>query len=454
MGKIIKKQKEVAMKPTFTQEQALVANDFEIGYGGARGGGKTWAGQVWLLYDIGHPLFRALVIRRNADDLKDWIDRAKRIYESSTLRAVSNGNPPEFRFPSGAVIRTGHLKDENAYTKYQGHEYHRMVIEELTQIPTEENYLKLASSCRSTISELKPQIFSTFNPDGPGFAWVKRRFNIQGTPREPIRTVDPVTGMSRIFVPSRLSDNPHLDNDANYKAFLDGLPDGLREAWKDGCWDEPNIKGAYYTLELNQASREKRVTRVPFDPMYKVHTVWDLGISDSTAILFVQKVSNKEIRVIDYYENEGFGVPHYIAYLQRMQMEKSYIYGNHYAPHDVNKREFSTGLSIIETARKLGIKFEQVPNIGIADGIQKVRIMFPKLHIHQYNCEQLLNALRSYRKHWDDKKLMFSDNPIHDWTSHAADALRYLSLVEDKMVNEREVLWKQPDWNRISDYEG
>lgn len=117
-------------KPQPKQAKALVRKEKEILFGGSRGGGKTDTGQVWLLYDIDKPYYRALVIRRNATDLSDWIDRARQMYLRVGAKYVNN----TFKFPSGAVIRTGHLKDENAYAKYQGHEYHKMLIEELTNI--------------------------------------------------------------------------------------------------------------------------------------------------------------------------------------------------------------------------------------------------------------------------------------------------------------------------------
>lgn len=384
-----------------------------------------------MLYDIKHPRFRALVVRKNADDLRDWIDRAARFYRPT--KAVVVGNPPEIRWPSGAICRTGHLKDSNAYQKYQGHEYHRMLIEELTHIPTEENYLKLIASCRSTIPELRPQVFATTNPDGPGFTWVKKRWSIVGSPKQTVTTVDPVTGLTRVFVPARVNDNPHLvNNDPNYLHMLEGLPDGLREAWKDGSWDEPNIKGAYYALELLQARKENRIGRVPRDLTLPVYTVWDLGVDDANAIGFYQR-TKKELNLVHYYENEGVGLPHYAAYLQQIQREKQWIYGGHFAPFDIKTKEWGTGKTRIETAREMALNFEQVPMLGFQSGILQVRLMWPRLNINEPECEMFLNAARQYRKEYDEEKLIFKDSAVHDWTSHAMDMLRYTAIIENRM---------------------
>lgn len=426
-------------KPTDTQFsflQAVASGEYyEVLYGGARGGGKTDGGIMALLYDKDNPLYRALVIRKEATDLTDWTDRAARWYLGQGY--TKSGNPPHYTNVSGSKILTGHLNDKNAYMKYQGHEYHRMLIEELTQIPREENYLKLAASCRSTVPELKPCIISNCNPDGPGFAWVRKRFNIEGVPFKPVVTTDSETGLKRIFIPSRLSDNPHLSRDPSYKSFLDGLPDGLREAWRDGSWEDPIIQGAYYAKEIEQAKREGRLKLVPHNSGLLVHTVWDLGIDDSMTVGFYQRTST-EIRLIDYYQNEGEGLDHYAALLRQKTIDNKYHFGKHFAPFDVGKREISTGLTVQQTAKKLGIDFERVPMIGIADGILKVRLMWPRLYISEPKCEQALVAFRNYRKVWDDKLLKYKDEPLHDWASHAADMLRYTALVEHKMTNDED----------------
>jgi len=217
------------------QTFALTRPEFEVLYGGARGGGKTDAGIAWLTRDVDNPRYRALVIRRNADDLHDWIDRAITLYRKCGKVEVV-GKPAIIRFPSGATIRTGHLKDEQAYSKYQGHEYHRMLIEELTQIPTEEMYLKLISSCRSTDTSLKPRVFATTNPGNIGHDWVKKRFVERCEPMKPY--FDPITQRKRIFVPATVDDNPTLIKaDPSYVTFLEGLDDNLKRAWRYGDWD-------------------------------------------------------------------------------------------------------------------------------------------------------------------------------------------------------------------------
>lgn len=189
---------------------------------------------AWLLRWIDNPLYHALIIRKDVKDLSDWVDRARVMYAGTGANFAYR--PAEIKFPSGAIFRTGHLNDANAYEAYQGHEYQKMLIEELTQIPEEESYLKLISSCRSTIEGLSPQVFATTNPGGSGHGWVKSRFIDVSKWGETY--IDPKTGLSRIFIPAKVTDNPILmDKDPGYLHMLEGLPTNLRKAWKDGSWD-------------------------------------------------------------------------------------------------------------------------------------------------------------------------------------------------------------------------
>lgn len=414
---------KVIWRPQAKQIEALTRLEFEILYGGARGGGKTDCGMAWLLYDKDNPLYKALVIRRNADDLKDWVDRAKIMYQGTG--AVFTGQPAEIRFPSGAVIRTGHLKDEDAYEKYQGHEYQKILIEELTQIPTELSYLKLISSCRSTVKGITAQVFTTTNPGNAGHKWVKARFIDVAEPGK--QFVDRVTGRTRIFIPAKVEDNPILiERDPNYVHFLNGLPDGLRQAWRDGSWDSYEVEGSYYARELAEARKGGRICPVPHEKTIPVDTWWDLGVGDSTAIGFFQRVG-REWRMIDYYEASGEGLNYYKQVLD----SKGYTYRYHWAPHDIEVREMSSGRSRKDIARDLGIDFRIAPKLTIDDGINSVRMRFNTLWIDQVKCEKFLEAITNYRKEWSDKMGEFKMHPLHDWTSHAADMLRYWAVTED-----------------------
>ena len=189
------------------------------------------------------------------------------------------------------------------------------------------------------------------------------------------------------------------------------------------CSFDVPIEGAYYGTQMLEAEKEKRITTVPYDPMAKVHTVWDLGVGDSTAIWFYQTIG-REIHCIDYLETSGEGLDYYVKALQ----EKNYIYGNHYAPHDIQVRELSSGKSRLEIAEGLGIKFEIAPNLGVDDGIMATRMLLPRVWFDRNKCERGLNALNSYHKEWDDDNKTWKNKPNHDWSSHGSDAFRYLAV--------------------------
>ena len=184
------------------------------------------------------------------------------------------------------------------------------------------------------------------------------------------------------------------------------------------------IIGAYYGKLLSEAEEAGRITRVPYDPMYPVHTAWDLGINDSTAIWFAQIFRGGAVNVIDYYESSGVGLDHYADILTK----KDYNYGDHLAPHDIEVRELGSGKSRLETAFSLGIRFKVIPKMKVVDGINAARMMLPRCYFDRDKTAEGLDMLRQYRQEWDDKKRSFRDAPRHDFTSHAADAFRYLAV--------------------------
>lgn len=431
------------------QELALSRPEFEICYGGARGGGKTDAGLMWTAYDSDQPRLRGLVVRKNGIDLHDWISRARHWFENKTHGVRIVGNPPILIWPSGATWLTGHMKDEKAFTKYQGQEFQRILIEELELIPSEDQYTSLLASCRSTLPGIKAQAFSTTNPGNVGHTWIKRRFGLEGIPKEPIITKDERTGRMRIFVPATVEDNEALvKNDPEYVHFLNGLPDGLREQWRWGSWDDPIIRGAYYTLEMAQARRDARVGAVPFRPELSVHTWWDIG-ADMTSIGFVQ-FSDGFINFIDYYQNDSLGFPFYLAKLQEFRENRGYNYGIHHFPHDFERMEWGSGRNREEILENRNIDYEIVPRpANKQDAIDQTRILLARARFDQNKCAQLVDGLINYRKKWDEEKQTFEEKPVHDWASHPADMVSYVaisnheSLIPDKKPSELGRLQKE-----------
>jgi len=173
------------------------------------------------------------------------------------------------------------------------------------------------------------------------------------------------------------------------------------------------VEGAYYTKYLDKMRLNNQIGQVPYEPGFKVHTAWDLGVRDSTTIIFFQTVG-QTIRIIDCYEKSKEGLEHYAKILN----QKDYIYGKHIAPHDIGVKEFGSGMTRLEKAKQLGIQFTIAPSISIEDGIESVRSTLPKMWIDEQKCEKLLKSLNNYRQEFDNKKRVYKPRPLHDWSSH------------------------------------
>lgn len=198
------------------------------------------------------------------------------------------------------------------------------------------------------------------------------------------------------------------------------------------CNFDQGIDGAFYAKHLNQAEKEERITNVPYDPYAPVNTYWDLGVSDSTAIIFAQNVG-KEIHIIDTYSNEGEGLDHYARVVEQKAKEGLWKYGDHCAPHDIQVRELGHGAKTrLQMARDMGLNFQIVPNLSIHEGIEMARGMFHKLWFDRKNCSYLLKCLENYHRHYNERLNVFSDKPVHDFSSHYADAFRYMAVMQNK----------------------
>jgi len=206
------------------------------------------------------------------------------------------------------------------------------------------------------------------------------------------------------------------------------------------CSFDAAITGAYYAKELQQAQMDGRIGRVPYDKALKVNTAWDLGVSDSTAIWFYQQ-TGREIRVIDYFEAAGHGLDYYARELDK----KGYLYGKHFAPHDIQVRELGSGKSRWETAKGLGITFQVLPADSVQDGISTARLLISRMYFDEHKCAIGIDALRQYREKRDEKRGV-NLGPLHDWSSHAADAFRYLSMGFNETQTRREPVRVATSW--------
>jgi hypothetical protein len=190
------------------------------------------------------------------------------------------------------------------------------------------------------------------------------------------------------------------------------------------CSFEAAVRGAYYGKQMAAAHEQKRITGVPYDAASQVWTAWDLGMRDATAIWFMQTVG-REVHLVDYYENTGVDLAHYVKKLK----EKPYVYAGHIVPHDAQARELGTGKTRIEVLQSLGLANVTVAaRHKIEDGINAVRVLLPRCWFDKTRCARGIEALTLYRSAWNDKLEALQSTPVHDWTSHAADAFRYLAM--------------------------
>ncbi len=193
---------------------------------------------------------------------------------------------------------------------------------------------------------------------------------------------------------------------------------------------EASNEGLYYGKQMSEARQQRRVRKVYYDANVPVHTAWDLGYNDSTAIWLFQQCG-QEIHLLECYENSGEPLTHYLQYLK----SKPFTFGKHLVPHDAAIHEFSTGLSRVEVARNHGVNFTVVPDIGVNEGIDAVRNLLNRCWFDEEKCSKGIHSLENYKREWNERQGCWASQPLHNFASHGADAFRMLAVGMGQLGN-------------------
>ena len=194
------------------------------------------------------------------------------------------------------------------------------------------------------------------------------------------------------------------------------------------CSFNANISiGAFYAREMLAIRDEGRICECEALPDQPVHRAWDLGVGDDTSIWWFQ-AQGAQLIILDHYAASGVGLEHYAGVIEKREREHGWLHGNDYVPHDAKVREWGTGRTRVETMASMGLKPILVPMASLDDGINAVRRALPLCVFHPRTELGGIDALEQYRREYDDDKKAFRASAVHDWTSHPADAFRYLAM--------------------------
>lgn len=376
---------------------------YKIYYGG-RGGAKSWAfARALLLLGKQRPL-RVLCARELQNSITQSVhkliaDQNAALGAGYTVEKARIYNSQSEFFFEGIKNNVDKIKSYEGIDVCWIEEGQR-VTEESMQIVT------------PTIRKEGSEIWISFNPDLET-DYIYSRFVAKPSISEDA-LVCKVNWKDNPFFPEVLRQEMEELKKRDYDAYLnvwEGFPKVL-------------LDGAVYADELRMLVSENKLTSVPYNPEIAVDTFWDLGWADRTAIWFAQVVGF-EYHVIDYYENSLKKLDFYLDILQR----RGYIYDTHWLPHDAASKQLGTGRSIQELLVAKGRKARIVPKLSLTDGINAARTIFQNCWFDEEQCAEGIKALRHYRYEVvDDGTGHLSREPIHDWSSHGADAFRYLAI--------------------------
>ena len=402
------------------QTDFLAASETDVLYGGAAGGGKSYAMLVDPLRFAHRAAHRALILRRSMPELREIIDKSRELYPKAFPGCKYKEVEKLWNFPSGAKVEFGFLERDADVYRYQGQAYSWIGFDEITHLPTEFSWNYLASRLRTTDSNITPYMRCTANPGGIGAHWVKKRYVTPYAPNESFRGED---GLTRKFIPARLMDNPYLAQDGRYEQMLKALPPTQRIQLLEGDWDV--AEGAAFT----EFDRNLHIVE-PFEiPIHweRIKGI-DYGYASESACVW-GAVDPSDSTLIIYRELYRKGMLATELATTLMQMEA-------YDPLSVPgvldtacwSRTGMTGPTVGETLVKAGHKLRRADKNRVAGKVQIHEYLKtqqsgrPRLQIFN-TCPNLIRELQSIpldKNNPEDVDTHASD--------HAYDALRYLIM--------------------------
>lgn len=406
-------------------------------YGGSRSG-KTFIYCYCLIYRaLTYNKSRHGIFRQTRKDLKEsiWLDTFPKVCSLLHPNFMPELNNQDLvaRFPNGSEIWFGYLDDVKHSDNVLGKEFNTVYLNEISEIAFA-SYTKvltrLSLKAYDKNGNLCPnRFFGDCNPSGK-WHWGYKTFVLKKNAKTNENLNNPEQYGYLLMNPK--------DNMANlpedYIQMLESLPEEERNRFLLGIWTD-GISGGIYTKEIGLAEQEGRITNVPFNNDFFVWTFWDIGMDDATAIWFVQFIGD-EIHLIDYYENNNQSALHYLEVLKKKQQEYGYKYSKLVLPHDAKQREWTNGRSRAETLEQQGFKTEVIKASSIADGINACKLIFDKCWFDKVKCEEGISALSNYHRKENPVAMTYSNEPVHDWTSHGADSFRLMGVSYNERMAE------------------
>lgn len=384
---------------------------YKVAHGG-RGSAKSWSfARALLLLGAQRPLriLCAREVQKSIDDsvhalLKDQIQALGLEHFYSSVR-------DEIRGKNGTSIVYSGLA-QHTITTLKSFEGCDICWVEEGQAVSKRSWDVL----RPTIRKPGSEIWISFNPE------------LDSDVTYQMFVIDPPTGA--VVAEVNYTDNPWFTNKLEQERLdcLNKQPKDYDNIWLGKC--KPAVSGAIYYDEVARAETESRICNVPYDPMLKVHAVFDLGWNDAMAIALVQRNAS-EIRIIEYIEDSHKTLDYYSALLK----DKRYNWGKLWLPHDGRNKDFKTGKSAEEIMQAFGWDVAITPSMSVEDGIRLTRMTFPRMYFDKTKTTRLIQCAKRYRRSIN-QQTNEPGGPMHDEWSHGADDLRYVAINAESMTNE------------------